>query len=169
MPKKDWMRLQSLRDIDATCEVKKSDLEQEARTEASLSYLHQRLQLLETRSKTIYKLLGGLRESLYTGTCFKKIREIVSDDEKAEDIIDLTADGPVFTQENTSKAQLMRITAQCFVTYNMILKLESRDNTEIKMLKTVLQEACLQSGGKGEQDSLSFLLAKYDATRNAYK
>ena len=169
LSKKDWMKVQSSRRIDATCKMKKSDLEQEARTEASLSYLHQRLQLLQTRTRTTKKFINGLRECLYTGTCFKRIREFVSDDEKAENIIDLTIDGPAFTQENTSKAQLVRITAQCFVTYNMFLKLESRDDAEVVMTKTVLQEARLQCGSKGEQNNLSLLLAKYDADKNVFR
>ena len=83
------------------------------------------------------------RFSRDTGTCYKKIREYISEKDKAENIIDLTDDGPAFTQETTSRSQFTRVTLQCFVTYNTMQRLESRDSDEIKMLSGVLQEAVL--------------------------
>lgn len=172
LSKKDWMRLQPGPDKEGLQSVEATDifdLQQDVRVETSLSNLYQRLQLLETRMKTSNKIMSGLRDVLFSGTCYKRLRESVTEEEKQDDIIDLTEDDHVFTQENTSKAQLVRITAQCFVTYNMFLKLESRDEKEIGMIKEVLQEARQESGSNGSRQRISLLLARYDSARTAFR
>ena len=169
LSKKEWMRKQSEMRIKDTCYLKQTELEQDIRTESALTYLHQRLQLLETRKQTNSRIIKGLRECFYTGSCFKKIREFVPDEEKEEDIIDLTDDRPVFTLLNTTKAQLTRITLQCFVTYNMMQKLESRAEDEMKMLKAVLNEATHILSGSEERKSLQPLLLKHEAAKSAYR
>lgn len=129
LSKKEWIRrqFQLLR-----------ELEHDVRTEAGLTYLYQRLQLLEIRRKSNEKLISGLRECIYTATCYKKLREFVSKEEKEDDIIDLTHEG--FTEKNTSKSQMMRVTLQCFVTYNTLLKLDGKAMLETDMLKSILHE-----------------------------
>lgn len=169
LSKTRWMKQQSLKNVDDNCNARQADLEQDVRTESALSYLHQRLQLLENRRRANDKVLKGLRECIYTGTCYKKIREYISEKDKAENIIDLTDDGPAFTQETTSRSQLTRVTLQCFVTYNTMQRLESRDSDEIKMLSGVLQEATHIIGSAEERKNLPLLLSRYDADKSAFR
>lgn len=105
--KKEWTRRQFQLLDKEQYERDIRELEQDVRTEAGLTYLYQRLQLLEIRRKSNEKLISGLRECIYTATCYKKLREFVSKEEKEDDIIDLTHEG--FTEKNTSKSQMMRV------------------------------------------------------------
>ena len=107
-----------------------SNLKKDIHIEVVLTNLQQRLRLLEDRVKTHAKFIHEVRDSLYRGTCYTRLHEFVTEKEKQEEedgIIDLTEDTHVFTQDNTSRAQLVRITAQCFATYNTFLRVESRD------------------------------------------
>ena len=169
LSKTRWMKQQSLKNADDKCNAKQVDLEQDVRTESALSYLHQRLQLLENRKRVNEKILKGLRESIYTGTCYKKIREYISEKEKEDNIIDLTDDGPPLTQETTSRSQLTRVTLQCFVTYNTMQRLESKDAEEMKMLSMILQEAKILMGSAEERKHLPILLSRYEADKSSFR
>lgn len=169
LSKKEWTRQQYTLLDGEQHERDISNLVQDVRTEAGLTYLYQRLQLLEIRRKSNGKLITGLRECIYTATCYKKLREFVSKEEKEDDIIDLINEGPIFTEKNTSKSQMMRVTLQCFVTYNTLLKLDNKAMLETSMLKSVLQEVLCERGKANGRDKIRNILVKHDADKKAFR
>ena len=136
MSKKVWMKEQ--RTAEPTPCSDQYELERRVRLEVTLQYLHQRLQLLKSRKMNNAVMMKEIITYIYTRTCYQKLREDTTD-EQQDDIIDLT-DEPAFTQESTSKAQLTRVTLQCFVVYNTMQKVYSRDEKEALMLRNVLNK-----------------------------
>lgn len=114
IPSKDeW-----LQELSTKSPSKLVELEQESRCQTSLKYINQRLSVIRGRKVKNVKLIDELTKCVYIGHTYTKLREALI--EEKNDVIDLTKDGPKFTQKSTSRAQLRRVTIQCITLLNML-------------------------------------------------
>ena len=102
-------------------------------------------------------------QCIYTGTCYKKLRQAEVDAEE-DDVIDLT-DEPAFTQESTSKAQLTRVTLQCFVVYNTM----QRIHMQSKMLNDVLKSIISHGSDKSKRDIVSNIMTEHEIAKKEFR
>ena len=119
------------------------DLEQEFRCQTALTYINQRLRVVRSRKLKNVALMDGLRTCVYRGFCFSKIREALVEEKNG--IIDLTKDGPKFTVETTTSAQLNRVIIQCLTVLSMLQQLDQRNDTEATILDGFLSQINLKS------------------------
>lgn len=165
LSKKVWTKLQSSAVL--TLYADQGELERRAHLDTTLNYLHQRLQLLGKREQSYKILIKDIIKCIFTGTCYNKLRQVEVDAEE-DDIIDLT-DEPAFTQESTSKAQLTRVTLQCFVVYSMMQRIHSKNEKESRMLNDVLKSITLHGGDKSKRDIVTSIMTEHEIAKKNFR
>jgi hypothetical protein len=115
-----------------------AELDLQSKCLTALAYIHQRIRTLRGHKTKNVGLMDGLRKCIYSGQCFTKIRE--ANCEEDSDTIDLTETPPKYTLESTSKAQLNRVMVQCITVLTMLQQLDLRNDSEEKILRTLLSE-----------------------------
>lgn len=138
LSKEDW-----LQELQMKSQSNFLELEQQLRCQASLTYINQRLRVIRGRKLKNIELINGLRKCIYMGETYTKLREALI--EEKNDVIDLTKDGPKFTEESLTRAQSIRITIQCVTVLNMLQEIDQRNNLETSILEGFLSEIGLNS------------------------
>ena len=109
------------------------DMEQNFRCQTALNYINQRLRVVQGRKLKNVVLMDALRHCTHRGLCFTKIRDALV--EEKNDIIDLTKNGPKYTEETTTSAQMNRVTVQCITVLSMLQQLDQRNDSETAILE----------------------------------
>ena len=115
-----------------------AELENEAKGLIALAYIHQRLRVLRGRKVKNMALMDGLRECIFTGQMYTKIREVVYVEDS--EVLDLTEAPAKYTQESTSKASMKRVVIQGFTVLSMLEQIELKNDKETLILKRLLSE-----------------------------
>jgi hypothetical protein len=106
--------------------------------QTAILYLHQRLRVLWSRKIKMNCRIKDLMKCIYSGHCYKKIREKVVEEES--DIMDLTEESKKFTLETATKAQLNKVTVQCFTVLTMLQNIDHKNDSETSILEGFLSQ-----------------------------